>query len=262
MCTPACSASQRCCGSTCVSRTGVAVGGDGRTDPSFGSCNGCGIACDAERASACSVPGGGAGTPRCMCGIYDQCAAGQVCVIDGGEFACVNTQTDANNCGEVGNACAEGESCVSGSCSCNGGPECGSGQACCGSGCVDVQSDEMNCGACGTACSGDESCQSGMCVCGSGAGARACAAPMAGTFGMGGSLGESCCGGTCVANTDTNCGCGVACDTAADETCQVGGGGFLPGMMTEASICCGGAEVALLGCGGGLPGGDGGFPFP
>jgi hypothetical protein len=257
-CSPSCSSTQRCCGTTCVSRM-VATGGDGRSDPSFSNCNGCGIACDMNRASACSVPGGGAGMPRCMCGVYDQCGAGQVCANSGGTFSCVSTASDPMNCGMIGNACAMGESCVAGMCQCGStGAACASGQACCSGMCIDSQSDAMNCGGCGMACAAGETCTAGSCGCGT-TGMR-CDPPMAGTFGSGGSLGESCCDGACIANSDSNCGCGVVCDTASDDTCQVGGD--LLGMgMGPAQICCGGEEVAFFGCGGGL-GGDAGFPFP
>lgn len=253
MCTPACSSSQRCCGTSCISRSGVAVGSDGRSDPTFLNCTACGIACDAERATACSVPGGGTGTPRCMCGVYDQCVSGQVCALSGTEYRCVSTSTDPMNCGSIGHACGSNEDCVAGTCTPRmcGSTVCTATQACCGATCIDTQSDAANCGGCGMACGTGESCQAGACVCGSGAGARVCTAPSAGN------LGESCCDGSCVANSDTNCGCGTACDTANDETCQfgmslLGGGG---------GICCGGPEVAILGCGG-LGGLDGGFPFP
>ncbi|MDQ3034712.1 MAG: hypothetical protein M3Y87_20040, partial [Myxococcota bacterium] len=150
----------RCCGTTCLSRSGVAAGADGRTDPTFSNCNGCGIACDPERASACSVAGGGTGMPTCMCGVYNACSSGSVCVSQSGSFACVNTQTDINNCGAIGNACAMGESCMSGVCQCGStGAACTAGQACCGGACIDSQTDAMNCGGCGVACAGDESCQ-------------------------------------------------------------------------------------------------------
>lgn len=169
-CRPSCSADQRCCGTSCVSRSGVAVGSDGRSDPSFGSCNGCGIACDAERASACSVPGGGAGTPRCMCGSLDQCNTGELCVPEAGTFTCVSTGNDPNNCGGVGIRCGTGESCVGGTCQCGStGGACSGGQACCGTGCVDLQTDFQNCGFCGTACTPSaDRCTAGNCACGSG----------------------------------------------------------------------------------------------
>lgn len=254
MCGTSCNlTTNRCCGSTCTPRS-TALGADGRSDPSFMACNGCGIACDATRATACSVPGGGAGTPQCMCGVYGQCAAGSVCGLDGAEYACVNLSTDRMNCGEVGNACNDGEDCVGGSCVCGStGGACGTGESCCGGACLDTSADDANCGACGVACGAGLTCGGGACLCGD----RACVAPAMGV------LGESCCDNTCVANSDSNCGCGVACDTAGDETCIFSGGGIIPGMGGM-GVCCG-QEIPLIGgfcTGGGLPGGDGGLPFP
>ena len=190
----------------------------------------------------------GSTTAQCLCGMFNQCPIGQACVNNSGSYLCANLMFDPMNCGMVGNACAEGESCNGGVCTCNGGATCGIGQACCADGCIDTAGDAMNCGGCGIACGPGESCNGGTCGCGAG---PACAEPMAGVFGMGGNPGESCCGGTCVANTATSCAC-EAC--TGEDTCQVGGGGIIPGMGGEVSVCCGDESVAILGCGGGFPG--------
>jgi hypothetical protein len=264
MCSPACPDTLRCCGMRCVSRQ-VTVGTDGRSDPSFMNCNGCGIACDPTRASACSVPGGGSGAPQCMCGLFAQCSAGQVCVRDAaGDFVCTSTSTDPENCGEVGRRCPEGHSCIAGQCVCGSGPgatACRSGEACCGDRCVDTRVDSMNCGMCGRACGGGESCQGGMCVCGTGPRARACATPTMT------SPGELCCGGACVPQDASNCGgCGMTC--GSDEMCLYGSDFFGGGTMRW---CCarGGFPGFPAFCtpgGGGFPDvgfPDGGiFPFP
>jgi len=265
MCTPECTDQQRCCGGSCIQRA-VPPDTDGRSDPSFGNCNGCGIACDSMRASSCSVPGGGEGMARCLCGAFEQCLAGEACVNEGGSFICISTSTDPNNCGEIGNMCATGESCVAGACVCgSSGAACSAGQACCAGSCVDTTMDPANCGGCGTVCTPESpQCMGGSCICPESG--RACDAPMAGAFGMGGSLGETCCPGVgCVANSDTSCGCEMC---TGEDTCQVGGSGFIPGGMGEdvATVCCGDSSVAFLGCGG-FPfpfpgGGDGGLPFP
>ncbi|MEM9072445.1 MAG: hypothetical protein AAGE52_28320 [Myxococcota bacterium] len=250
MCSPACPSSQRCCGSSCVNRESAPGVLDARTDPSFGNCNGCGLACDMNRASRCGTQTGGAGgPPQCLCGNNLQCPIGQACVTnDAGTFLCANLQFDPMNCGMVGNRCAEGETCSSGVCGCGGGAACGAGEACCGGGCIDTSSDPMNCGMCGMECGANApDCNGGTCGCGGG---MACAEPVAGLLGMGGSPGESCCAGSCVPNTDTSCGC-EAC--TGEDTCQVGGGGIIPGMGGETMVCCGDESVAILGCGGGLP---------
>jgi len=64
--------------------------------------------------------------------------------------ACVNVNSDANNCGTCGNACGTGQICSGGDCVCEGGiPPCGS--VCCPSG------QTCNGGSC-TACSDREAC--------------------------------------------------------------------------------------------------------
>ncbi len=258
MCSPSCSSSQRCCGTSCSNRQAPAGMLDGRSDTSFSNCNGCGLACDTERASVCGQQLGGSGPPQCLCGNFAQCPVGQRCVSNGGTFTCADLSSDPNNCGEVGTVCGEGESCVGGVCGCGGtGAACVDGQACCGGACVDVTSDAANCGACGTACSAGETCAASSCGCGDTG--VACSAPTAGGLGGGGDPGESCCGGACVPNNDTSCACEPC---SGGDTCQVGGSGFLPGGGGGgAQVCCGGSEVALLGCGG-FGGGDGGLPFP
>lgn len=248
-CRPTCSSAQRCCGTTCVNRS-VTPGTDGRTDSSFMHCNGCGLACDPERASACSTPAGMSGPPRCLCGNFPQCSGSDVCVASStGTFQCVNLSTNPDNCGEVGHECAEGEICSGGECVCGStGGSCSEGQACCGGSCIDITSDPENCGGCGNVC-GEQgtSCQDGTCRCGDGPGCRAPA---------GSDLGELCCADTCVPQDAANCGgCGMAC--ASGEMCVYGT--TLTGTM---EICC--SPVVLPGfpsfCfGGGF--GDGGFPF-
>lgn len=227
-CAPACAATERCCATSCVNR-GVPQGTDGRADPSFLHCNGCGLACDVDRASSCSVPGGGPGTERCMCGDVDQCVPGEACVDDGGgSFACTDLDSDPLHCGMAGNACGEGESCVGGMCECGTtGAACGVGQACCGGGCIDVTSDAANCGGCGIVCGPHApDCDASACTC-SAAGV-ACTAPTAGD------PGETCCDSRgCVANTDTSCPCSTVC-TGVDEcvSAPVSGG-------SDFEVCCG-----------------------
>jgi len=265
-CTPSCSSSQRCCG-TCVNRSAPAGSLEARSDSSFGHCNGCGIACDPERATVCGSMVGASGPPQCLCGNFAQCAPGQACVMQGSSYICSDLNSDPNNCGEVGNTCNEGESCVAGSCGCGSGAPCAEGQACCagesGASCVDVSSDPMNCGGCGIPCTPNApDCNSGTCGCGTGA---PCVAPVAGSIfpPADGMLGQSCCAGTCVDNSNSNCLC-EAC--TAPETCQVGGSGFslpIPGMMGGEeeipTVCC--AEDSSGDPFGGACGG-GGFPFP
>jgi collagen type I/II/III/V/XI/XXIV/XXVII alpha len=70
--------------------------------------------------------------------------------------ACVDEQTDSNNCGACGTVCttsdpnASGASCSSGACV----TSCNAGFTLCGTTCVNEQTDSNNCGGCGTTCSG------------------------------------------------------------------------------------------------------------
>ena len=59
--------------------------------------------------------------------------------------ACVDTATDASNCGACGVACPSGDACVAGVCT---APSTCT-HTLCGSACVDLAADPSNCGACG-----------------------------------------------------------------------------------------------------------------
>ncbi|MCS6797969.1 MAG: hypothetical protein NZ898_05490 [Myxococcota bacterium] len=290
-CRPTCASSERCCGTSCVPLS-VPPGTDGRSNGSFANCNGCGFACDPMRASACSVPLGMSGPPRCMCGNFNQCSTTERCVMEGTIFRCVNTSNDVSHCGEIGRRCGEGETCVMGTCRCGTGEGCGEGRACCAGSCIDVATDEAHCGRCGNACPAETTCLGGECVCGAvtthpDAGTRdggasaadgATTEPVPGGAGGGGESpracrapsaadpGEICCGGRCVPQDDSNCGaCGRMCDTDDDERCIVSAG-FPPGSTLV--VCCGQmfpiiggiCEDGFPGLDAGAPGLDGGFP--
>jgi hypothetical protein len=68
----------------------------------------------------------------------------------------VDEQTDADNCGACGVACASGASCHGGTCA------CASGESLCSDTCVNEQTDGDNCGGCGVGCGG--TCKLGRCV--------------------------------------------------------------------------------------------------
>lgn len=244
MCSPTCASSQRCCGTTCVNRSGSSA-----SDSSFENCGACGFACRPERSDRCGQLAGSS-VPQCLCGTNNlECPAGWVCTNSGGAMGCTNLAGDRNNCGEIGNVCGEGETCTGGVCGCGStGASCGAGESCCEGACIDTTSDAMNCGGCGMACGAQgPNCVDSTCRCGT---APACAEPMAGALGMGGNPGESCCDDVCVPNDDTSCLCEPC---TGEDTCQVAGGGIIPGMGGEVSVCCGGPEVAIFGCGGGFP---------
>lgn len=257
-CRPTCASSQRCCGRVCVDRQQPS-GADGRPatadDPSstFNNCGACGVKCDPERASSCSLRAGNA-NPQCACGEFPACQGSDVCAMTSSGLRCLNTSTNPEHCGEIGNACAAGETCTGGVCGCGGAGPCAEGEACCGGTCTDVTSDAMHCGGCGMACGANApNCVAGSCVCGTGPEARVCTAPTAGgIFNPGGDPGESCCDGACVPNDDDSCACS-AC--TGEEECAVAAPLTGSGPV---EVCCTDqpALLPLLGCGGG------GLPFP
>ncbi len=237
LCSPTCASSQRCCGTTCVNKTGSSA-----SDSSFQNCGACGFACNPERSDRCGQLAGSS-VPQCLCGTSNlECSGGRVCVEDSGVMICADLQNSTEHCGSVGNACAEGETCFMGACGCGTtGAACGDGEACCDGACIDVTSDAANCGGCGMECGilGPD-CVDSQCRCGS---SPACTGPTAGMLGGPGDPGESCCGGSCVANTTESCLCEPC---TGGDTCQVGSG-LLGG---EVQVCCGDESVAIAGCGG------------
>ncbi len=109
-----------------------------------------------RRASDCIAPSGG--TAACNRGncVYScniptnvWCTASQ---------ACVDTMSDARNCGGCGTVCGSNASCVSGICECN------AGATLCGKTCVDTTSDARNCRDCGRTCGPDQTCTASECV--------------------------------------------------------------------------------------------------
>jgi Stigma-specific protein, Stig1 len=123
---------------------------------------------EVQRSQICCPSGlpccGTARRPVC-CPSGGQCVGGS-CQCPSGETdcsgACVNLNTDENNCGTCGATCSEGASCVDGSC------ECPTGESDCNNRCVDLNTDESNCGTCGNQCPEGASCVDGSCEGGQG----------------------------------------------------------------------------------------------
>ena len=114
--------------------------------------------------------------------------------------ACLNLQSDANNCGACGFVCPSGRSCSAGSCNLL----CASGQTNCSGACLNLQSDPNNCGACGLVCPSGRSCSAGSCnlLCASG---------------------QTNCSGACLnlQSDPNNCGaCGLVCPSG--QSCSAG----------------------------------------
>src|SRR5215472_1884455 len=80
--------------------------------------------------------------------------------------ACINLNTDPNNCGGCGNRCpASTPSCLNGSCVLTCATDSGPMLTNCSNACVDLQTDSMHCGSCTTACAQGEQCTNGACGC-------------------------------------------------------------------------------------------------
>lgn len=95
---------------------------------------------------------------------------------------CIDSHTDAANCGQCGMSCPSGATCVGGQCKCPPGSEdccgvcvvageccgcveCATPRTCChGSICTNLMTDPGNCGACDHACGGGTPCIEGSCT--------------------------------------------------------------------------------------------------
>ena len=149
--------------------------------------------------------GGGGTTPAVYTPVPDlsMCVAPMLLCGNG----CVDSSSDAKNCGACGTACDADHACTAGKCTL----ACHSGTTQCGGGgdggapfCTNLKIDVSNCGACGTACPPGNVCAMGAC-------ALTCP------------KGLDACGGSCVNfQADlANCGgCGMACPQG--NVCSMG----------------------------------------
>ena len=113
-------------------------------------------------------------------------------------LACVDLQSDPDNCGQCASACAPVEVCSLGACS----DACEAGLTDCGGACVDTQSNAEHCSACDHTCPSGGDCADGQCTC---------------------QAGLEACNGTCadLQSDAEHCGaCGNRC--AQYEVCAAG----------------------------------------
>lgn len=135
---------------------------------------------------------------------------------------CVDTQTDAANCGGCDQPCGAQEECVLGVCS----SLCPEGQVVCNDLCVDTQSDPDNCGGCDMPCMDTELCNMGVCALDCDPGLEACM-------------------GACVDTKTDNANCGGcdmpcdACQQCSTGACEALAAGPAPGMITGNTMVCG-----------------------
>lgn len=156
-------------------------------------------------------PGGSGGGPGCP--------AGQVKC----KGKCVNTQTDAGNCGACGTVCPAGQTCSNGHC-------CPAGQTYCGGACMNLSADVNNCGACGHICPGGN--PNGSPICQNGTCGFTCYSPYYITCGS-----SSCVN---VLTDASNCGaCGHVCPPVANGLPQCFQGRCIPFCYTGFTSCGG-----------------------
>jgi hypothetical protein len=154
-CGNACPMGASCVQGSCQCASGTTRCGDACVDvkTDVNNCGKCGTTCGG--ADAGPIMGGGTwGCANGACAIMcpqpkKECSG-----------ACVDLQTDNDNCGMCGNACAQTETCMQGLC-------CKTGQKVCNMACTDTNTDAMNCGMCGNACPMNKPyCNQGMCTTG------------------------------------------------------------------------------------------------
>jgi hypothetical protein len=159
--------------------------------------------------------------------------------------ACVNVQSDSQNCGSCGNACGSGSSCQAGKCSCT------SGFVSCGGSCV--ASNAQHCGSSCTACSGTDVCNSdGTCssTCSSGTKCTDGACSSSTNSADCGSCGNICSGGTTCVNGACSCGtssqmvCNGSCvDITTTTNCGTCGNKCGSGQTCSSGNCVGGGST-------------------
>ena len=148
--------------------------------------------------------------------------------------ACVDLNTNNENCGACGKACGETTACVGGTCTAVG---CTSDQVACPDGtCADLLTDPNHCGDCDTKCGLDSSGVAKLCV------DAKCTLDC--------SKKTDCGGATCVdLNTDdANCGaCGHACATG--QKCAMGTCVTCPATGTICGTTCVDTTTDVKNCG-------------
>jgi hypothetical protein len=221
-----------------------------------------GSAQNATTSSSSSAPD--AGIPP----VNGQCSGGMsLC-----SGACVNLQTDQNNCGKCSFPVPFGETCVNGKFSSSlprstattapgsagtnaatagSSAACPSGQTSCTGTCRNLQTDTAHCGACGNSCTSGQSCQNGRCSSGTAVPTASAKIPATLVVDLGCSGRETACGNSCVdlLSDKKNCGvCGRTC--GAQEICL--GARCGPACTGDKTLCgdtCTDLDTDMNNCG-------------
>ena len=129
------------------------------------NCSDCGDVCSLGRTCVngtcqCSSTSRQCAPGKPCCPNSRECCANGTCCSTGTKCcngACVNTNTDVNNCGTCGTKCPTGKVCTGGVCQCPSGTQaigtccCAAGQGCCNGACTSLNT-VNNCGSCGQGC--------------------------------------------------------------------------------------------------------------
>jgi hypothetical protein len=266
-CATKCAADETCQAGQCSACVPDCAGKQCGADGCGGGCGSCPSGQTCQQGQCVCVPdcsgktcgGDGCGGSCGTCSADQQCHQGQ-CACPAGQTACngqcVNSQTDATNCGACGNVCdlphTTVNKCVAGGCAPS---QCESGWRYCGGdfsqGCAtDLTSDPTNCGGCGNVCPAagaheTATCSNGGCGLTCDAGwadcnndvSDGCETPL-GTSANCLACGDSCAGfaNECNAGLCSDSGC-FATPTNDGGSCQGGTGVCNTGNCVPNNIC-------------------------
>ncbi len=162
------------CGKLCP--TGSCAGGVCLCSAPYTKCASTGVCADLttdpHNCGQCSkdctllLPGATCENSSCTCAL--DAGTGSICAPPGGVAACVDPQSDPQNCGGCNRGCnLPTTACASGHCACPGQEQlCGSAGS---QTCVSLTSDPVNCGSCGYDCTAayaaGAGCSQGSCGC-------------------------------------------------------------------------------------------------
>ncbi|HVW28012.1 MAG TPA: MXAN_6577-like cysteine-rich protein [Polyangiaceae bacterium] len=215
-CGNACKTNEYCTGGVCTACGPGLSGCSGRCVDLTSDRNNCG-----QCANYCPYPYNA--TSTCVASVCSStCTTGYADCNESSSDGCeVALNTDRNNCGACGKACATNELCSQGVCA-----ACAPGRTMCSNTCVDLGSDANNCGKCGMPCSAStahatSACKSATCTITCAAGYLDCDGNVltgcetasdvknCGACGKACGTGQLCVSGSCAACAPTNLGSAV-----------------------------------------------------